>query len=73
MRENDKSFADDLVESGYCKCESILVIRSTEIFPALLRFVLPAIELFDFENGFDSHDFPRLGGRCPDPGCVTVI
>ena len=37
----DKSFADDLVESGYCKCESSLVLRSTEIFPALLRFVLP--------------------------------
>ena len=38
---SDKSFADDLVESGYCKCESSLVLRSTEIFPALLRFVLP--------------------------------
>ncbi len=24
MRGNDKSFADDLVESGYCKCESSL-------------------------------------------------
>ena len=37
----DKSFADDLVVSGYCKCESILVIRSTEVFAVFLRFVLP--------------------------------
>ena len=37
----DKSFADDLVASGYCKCESVLVIRSTEVCAAFLRFVLP--------------------------------
>ena len=38
---SDKSFADDLVESGYCKCESSLVLRSTEVFPVFLWFVLP--------------------------------
>ena len=37
----DKSIVDDFVASSYCKCESILVIRSTEVFAAFLRFVLP--------------------------------
>ena len=40
-RPSGKSFVDDLVESRYCKCESNLVLRSTEVFPVLLRFVLP--------------------------------
>ena len=37
----DKSIVDDFVASSYCKYESILVIRSTEVFAAFLRFVLP--------------------------------
>ena len=37
---SDKSIVDDFVASSYCKCESILVIRSTEVFAAFLRFVL---------------------------------
>ena len=37
----DKSFVDDLVASGYCKYESNLVLRSTEVFAVFLRFVLP--------------------------------
>ena len=37
----DKSIVDDFVASSYCKCESIPVIRSTEVFAAFLRFVLP--------------------------------
>ena len=37
---NDKSIVDDFVASSYCKCESIPVLRSTEVFAAFLRFVL---------------------------------
>ena len=37
----DKSIVDDFVASSYCKCESIPVIRSTEVFAVFLRFVLP--------------------------------
>ena len=36
-----KSLADDLVAPRHCKCERLLVTRSTEIFPTLLRFVIP--------------------------------
>ena len=45
---SDKSFADDLVASGYCKCERLLVSRSTEIFPMFLRFVLSFVVLLNF-------------------------
>ena len=38
---NDKSIVDDFVASSYCKYESNLVLRSTEVFAVFLRFVLP--------------------------------
>ena len=41
MRSGDKSFADDLVASGYCKHASMLVIRAAEVLAVFLRFVLP--------------------------------
>ena len=41
----DKSIVDDFVASSYCKCESILVIRSTEVFAAFLRFVLSCFSI----------------------------
>ena len=37
--ESDKSFVDDFDRTGYCKYESRLVLRSTEIKPSVLRFV----------------------------------
>ena len=37
----DKSFADDLVESGYCKCESSLCATIHWGFCRVFRFVLP--------------------------------
>jgi hypothetical protein len=36
---SDKSFVDDFDWTGYCKYESRLVLRSTEIKPLLQRFV----------------------------------
>ena len=43
---NDKSIVDDFVASSYCKCESNLVLRSTEVFAAFLRFVLPCFKIY---------------------------
>jgi len=36
---SDKSFVDDFDWTGYCKYESRLVLRSTEIKPLFHRFV----------------------------------
>ena len=34
-----ESLVDDVIASGRCKCERLLVIRSAEIYPTFLRFV----------------------------------
>ena len=39
--ESDKSFVDDSDGTGYCKCESRLVLRSTEIKPLSLDLYEP--------------------------------
>jgi hypothetical protein len=42
----DKSLADDLNGTGYCTCESSLVLRSTEIHPAFYDlFINPPSDL----------------------------
>ena len=48
----DKSIVDDFVASSYCKCESIPVIRSTEVFAPFLRFVLPYFIILIFARFF---------------------
>ena len=40
-RRFGKSFTDDFVESGDCKRESSLVLRSAEIFPGFLDLFFP--------------------------------
>ena len=56
-RDGDKSIVDDFFASGYCKCESNLVLRSTEVFAVFLRFVLPYVH-----TSYDSSVNLVLGG-----------
>ena len=43
---HDKSLVDDLIGTGYCKYESRLVLRSTEIHPCFYDlFINPPVDL----------------------------
>ena len=65
-----KSFTDDLVESGDCKRESSLVLRSAEIFPGFLDLFFPVIfKISGFSLGllfgvFKFVNFCDDGGWC---------
>ena len=59
--EGDRSFVDDLDWTGYCKYESRLVLRSTEIYPLFQRFV----QLHKLRGHLHRWSaLPSLFGRC---------
>ena len=59
-RRRGKSFVDDLTGTGYCKCESRLVLRSTEVQPLFYDLFHPPC--YHFSAGVTTKE-----RDCPEP------